>query len=137
MTGSPDGVGRYQLADVLGVGPGMIARAFELGLLPEPDYDGRWSPDAAADLRARWAQIATAITEAQEFGAARCAQLLSRVTGLPVTAADITELDGLGILRASRQYMRRPMYRVADVQALADDPSASGQLAAIVTARRA
>lgn len=136
MTAGSDGVGRYQLAAVLGVGEGMISRAFELGLLPEPDHDGRWSHAAAAELRTRWTQIVTAITQAQELGAARCAQLLSRVTDLPVTAADISKLDERGILRASRQYLRRPLYRVADVQALADDPLAGDQLASIVAARQ-
>lgn len=34
MTGNPDGVGRCQLATVLGVSEGMISRAFELDLLP-------------------------------------------------------------------------------------------------------
>lgn len=136
MTGSVDGVGRYQLADVLGVGEGMITRAFELGLLPGPDRDGRWSERATAELRTRWPQIATAITQAQELGAAKCAQLLSRVTELAVTAADITELAERGILRVSRHYMRQPLYRAADVQALADEPATSDQLAAIVAARQ-
>ena len=70
----------------------MISRAFELGLLPGPDRDGRWSEAAAAELRSRWAQIVTAIMQAEELGGVRCAQLLSRVTGLPVTSADIKTL---------------------------------------------
>jgi hypothetical protein len=132
----PDGVGRYQLAGALGVGEGLISRAFELGLLPGPDRDGRWSETAAAELRSRWPQIVTAITQAEELGAARCAQLLSRATDLQVIAADISELDQRGILRASRCWMRQPLYRVADVQAVADDPVASAQLATIVAARK-
>lgn len=136
MTGSTDGLGRYQLAGVLGVGEGMISRAFELGLLPGPNRDGRWSEAAAAELRSRWPQVVAAIIQAEELGASRCAQLLSRVTDLPVNAADISELDNRGILRASRRWMRQPLYRVADVQALADDPVASGQFATIVAARK-
>lgn len=136
MTGNADGVGRYQLAGVLGVSEGMIIRAFELDLLPGPDRGGRWSPAAAAELRTRWPQIATAITQAEELGAVRCAELLSRVTGLPVNAADITELAALGILRATRRWMRRPLYRVADVHALADDLLGSAQVAAVVAARQ-
>lgn len=137
MTGSPDGIGRYQLAEVLGVGEGMVSQALELGLLPGPDCDGRWSEAAAAKLRTGWPQIAAAIMQAQELGAAKSAELLSQVTDLTVIAADITELDKRGILRASRRYMRRPLYRVTDVRALANDPAASDQLAAIVAARQA
>jgi hypothetical protein len=135
MTGGNGGVGRYQLADFLGVSEGMVTQAWELRLLPEPDGDGRWPEVVAADLRGRWPQIAAAVELARELGAVRSAELLARVTGLPITAADIAELEKQGMLRASRCYLRRPLYRVADVQALADDGGTRERLTAIVARR--
>ena len=130
------GIGRYQLAALLGVSETAMDRAHELMLLPPAAGDGRWPPAVVDDLRARWPQIAEAIQQAQELGAARCAEMLTRATDLPVTAADITELGQRGMLPVSRVFRQRPLYRVADVQALADDPRMWEQIATLVAARQ-
>jgi hypothetical protein len=70
------------------------------------------------------------------LGAVRCAQLLTSLTDLPVSAADVGELERHGMLRASRRHRHRPLYRVADVHALADDPQAWEQIATVVAARQ-
>jgi hypothetical protein len=70
-----------------------------------------------------------------ELGAARCAELLARRTGLPVGPADVDEMAALGMLRVTRFYKQRPLYLVAEVEALAADPLSRARLADIVTRR--
>jgi hypothetical protein len=93
----PGDFGPYQMADQRGVTHAAIDRARELQLLPEPDSDGRWLAAAVEDLRARWPQIAAAIEEARELGAARCAMLLAEATGLTVERADVEKLARCGM----------------------------------------
>jgi hypothetical protein len=69
-----------------------------------------------------------------ELGAVRCAELLARRTGLPVTAGDMEELAARGLVHVTRLYKRRPMYRVAEVEAVAADPVSRALLAGISTA---
>lgn len=131
----PASLGPYQMADALGVTHAAIDRARELQLLPEPDCDGRWSAAAVEALRGRWPQVAAGIEEARELGAARCAGLLAAATGLPVERADIDELAARGLLTASGSYKDWPLYRVADLEALAVSPAAREQLAVLVAGR--
>jgi hypothetical protein len=78
------------------------------------------------------AKNATAVRAAQELGAARCAVLLSRMTGLTVSQANVEAMADRGALRPSRTSQHRPVYRVADIQALAGDPFARALLAEII-----
>ena len=66
-------------------------------------------------------------------GAARGAELLARLTGLPVTTAHVAELATRGLLASHRSYKNRPLYRVATLQALAADSAALALLAEIST----
>jgi hypothetical protein len=107
----------------------VVDRARELGLISPPDRDGRcWSEAAVQEFRGRWPQVTAAIEAARELGAVRCAELLTRRMGLRVSAADVEELSARGTLRVTRLYKHRPMYLVADVEALAADPVARALL---------
>jgi hypothetical protein len=76
-------------------------------------------------------------TEAtRELGGVRCAELLARRTGLPVSAADVEELARQGMLQVTRLYKLRPLYRVTQVEALAADPVSRAVLADIVAESR-
>jgi hypothetical protein len=119
----PAGLTLPELASAAGVPAGALWHAQELGLLPPPDAaGGRWSAAAAQALQLQWPGLAAALQAAQELGAQRCAQLLSRATGLAVRSVHVQALADRGLLAPSRAYRHRPLYRVADVQALADDP---------------
>jgi hypothetical protein len=126
----PAGLTLAELAVAARVPQGTLRRAAELGLLPAFDAPGsRWSPALARDIQDRWPQTAVAVQAAEDFGVVRCAELLSRLTGLSVRAAHVEDLAQRGMLQPSRQYRQRPLYRVADVRALADDPLARALLA--------
>lgn len=129
----PAGLTLAQVAAVSRVPLGSLRHARELGLLPPPDGStGRWSGPAVKEILEGWPKIATAVKAAQELGAVRCAEMLSRMTGLSVSRADVEALAGRGVLRPSRTYQRRPVYRVTDIQALAGDPFARALLAEII-----
>jgi hypothetical protein len=122
-----------EVAAVARVPLGSLRHAQELGLLPAPDVaTGRWSGPAVREIQKRWPQIAVTLKAAQELGAVRCAEMLSRMTGLCVTRANVETLAVRGVLRPSRIYQRRPVYRVADIQAVAGDPFARALLAEII-----
>lgn len=122
-----------EVAAVSRVPLGSLRHARELGLLPAPDDStGRWSGHAVREIQRCWPQIATALKAAQELGAVRCAELLGRMTGLTVSRATVEALVDRGVLRPSRTYQRRPVYRVCDIQALAGDPFARALLAEII-----
>ena len=127
------GLGPGQLAAVLRTPVADLYRARELGLLPGPGPAGRWPPAAAAEIARHWPQTAAAVAAARELGAARGAELLARLTDLPVTAAHITELAGRGLLTSPRRYKNRPLYRVSDLHALAADPATLTVLIQITT----
>jgi hypothetical protein len=132
------GLGLHQLATTLGVPDAAVRRAVELELVPLPDHDGgRWSIRAVARIRSQWPRVAEAIQAARELGAARCAELLSRRTGLPVQPADVAELATRGVLAVSRTFKQRPLYRVADMEMVAADPAILAILAGIVATRPA
>jgi hypothetical protein len=119
----PAGLTLAGLATAIGVPQGTLRRAAELGLLPPPNAPGgRWSQPLARDIQDRWPQTAPTVQAAEDLGAARCAELLARLTGLPVGPAHIEELAGRGLLQPSRTYKHRPLYRVADLHALATGP---------------
>src|SRR5215469_4410366 len=124
--GPPDpgpGLSLPDVANAAGVPQGALWRARELGLLPPPDAGtGRWSAASVRDIKRQWPQIATAIEAARELGAGRCAELLARTTGLAVRQVHVERLAARGVLKPTRTYRRRPLYRVAEVRALADDP---------------
>lgn len=128
------GLDSRQLAARLGTPVADLYRARELGLLPEPGPGGRWSPGTAARIVRGWEQTAAAIEAARDLGAVRGAELLARLTGLPVTAAHVAELATRGLLASSRSYKNRPMYRVTDLRALTADPAAHSVLTEITTA---
>lgn len=124
-----------EVARAIGVPQGSLWQARERGLLPPPDAGpgpGRWSAAAAADMQREWPQIAAQLEAAEELGARRCAELLARRTGLPVRHSHVERLADRGMLKPTRTYRHRPMYRVADVQALADDPVTRALLSEIV-----
>jgi hypothetical protein len=126
----PPGLTLAELAVAARVPQGTLRRAAELGLLPGFDVPGgRWSPALARDIQDRWPQTAVAVQAAEDFGVVRCAELLSRLTGLSVRAAHVEDLARRGMLQPSRQYRQRPLYRVADVKALAEDPLGRALLA--------
>jgi hypothetical protein len=53
--------GPHQLADHLGTWHSQVDRARDFGLLPAPDRPrGRWSAEAAEDIRERWPEIKAA-----------------------------------------------------------------------------
>ena len=125
-----------ELASAAGVPRGVLQHARELGLLPAPDAGtGRWSAADVQDIQRRWPQIAAAHDAARELGAGRCAELLARATGLAVRHGHVEQLADRGVLKPTRTYRRRPLYRVADVQALADDPVSRALLSEIVSHR--
>lgn len=125
-----------EVASTAGVPAGALWRARELGLLPPPDAGtGHWSAADVRDIQRRWPQIAAAIEAARELGAGRCAELLARTTGLAVRQVHVERLADRGVLKPTRTYRRRPLYRVADVQALADDPLNRALLSEMVSNR--
>jgi hypothetical protein len=68
-----------------------------------------------------------------ELGGVRCAELLARRTGLPVRLADVEQLAAQGLLQVTRYYKQRPLYQVAQVEALAADPLSRAVLAEMVS----
>lgn len=121
------------LARAAGVPEGSLRQARELRLLPPPDFpDGRWSTEAANIIKRGWPRLSAALQAAQELGAERCAELLSRTTGLAVRSDHVRDLDSRGFLSASRTYRRHPVYRVADVEALASDPVSRATLSELI-----
>jgi hypothetical protein len=134
----PVSFGPHQMADRLGACHGQVGRARELGLLPDPDVGGRrWSAAAVEGIRGRWPQVLATIEAARELGAGRCAALLAERTGLGVDAADVEELAARELVRISGYFKDRPLYRVAEIEALASDPVRVSVLAGIVAERRA
>jgi hypothetical protein len=128
------GLSLPEVAITAGVPQGVLWHARELGLLPAPDAGtGRWSAADVQDIKQRWPQIAAAHEASQELGAGRCAELLARTTGLAVRHSHVQRLAERGVLKPTRTYRRRPLYRVADVQALADDPLNRALLSEIVS----
>ena len=131
------GLSLPQVAAAARVPQGAMRHASELGILPLADIDGqRWSPAAVREIQDRWPAIAAELKRAEEFGAVRCAELLSRVTGLALTKAHIEKLAAKGMLNASRLYRDRPLYRSADVRALAADPLSRAFLTEIAPFRK-
>lgn len=123
-----------ELASMAGVPRGSLWHARERGLLPPPDPGtGLWSAADVQDIQRRWPQIAAELEATQELGARRCAELLARCTGLAVRHIHVELLAARGLLKPSRTYRHRPLYRVADVQALADDPVTRALLSEIVS----
>ncbi len=99
------GLSLPEVAAAARIPQGALRHARELGILPLADMDGqRWSPAALREIQDRWPAIAAELRHAEEFGAVRCAELLSRVTGLAVTSAHIEKLAAEGMLSASRIY---------------------------------
>ena len=135
----PDGqqadgqLGPQQLAALLQAPVADLYRARELGLLPEPGPTGRWPPDGIAAIVRGWPQTATAVEGARELGATRGAELLARLTGLPVTRSHLDQLADRGLLTSLRSYKKRPLYRVAELHALVADPTALDLLTQITT----
>jgi hypothetical protein len=70
-----------------------------------------------------------------ELGAVRCAELLSRRTGLRVSVAHIEALASDGLLHVSRWYKQRPLYQVAEIEALVTDPLSRALVSDMVAAR--
>lgn len=130
--------GSHQIAGHLGAPGWQVDRARDLGLLPEPDAGGnRWSAAAVAGIGDRWPQILAAVEAARELGAVRCAELLAGRAGLAVDAADVEELAARGLVQVSGYFKDRPLYRVAEIEALAASPGRAGVLAGIVADRQA
>ncbi|HEY1919812.1 MAG TPA: STAS domain-containing protein [Streptosporangiaceae bacterium] len=127
------GLGPGQLAALLGTPVAEVYRARELGLLPGPGPSGRWGQAATAEITSRWPQTAAALAAARELGTARSAELLARASGLPITAAHVAGLAARGLLTSARSYKHRPLYRIADLHALAADPDARALLAELTT----
>lgn len=69
-----------------------------------------------------------------ELGAVRCAELLSRRTGLRVSVAHIEALAADGLLHVSRWYKQRPLYQVAEIEALVTDPLSRALVSDLVDA---
>lgn len=137
MPQSADQWGPRKLAATLGTSPTLVERARDMGLISPPDHAGQWwSPAAAEEIRKRWPQVMAAIQDALELGGTRCAELLARRTGLPVTVTDVEELAARGMVHVTRYYKQRPLYRVAQVEALAADPLSRAMLADIVALNR-
>lgn len=130
---APPDLSLAEIATVSRVPLGSLRHAQELGLLPAPDgATGRWPGPAVRDIQKRWPQITATLKTAQELGAVRCAEMLSRMTGLTVSRANVEALADRGVLRPSRIYQRRPVYRVTDIQALASDPFARALLTEMI-----
>jgi hypothetical protein len=127
--------GPQKLAAELGTSSSLVERARDMGLIRPPDNAGRWwSDDAVKEIRGQWAGVMAAIEAARELGTVRCAELLARRTGWPVRPGDVEKMAARGLLRATRHYRQRPMYRVADVEALAADPLGRAQIADAIAA---
>lgn len=130
--------GPHQLADRIGLCRGEVDRARELGLLPTPDAAGfRWSAAAADALAEQVDQLRTQLAAAAELGANRCASRLGEVTGLPVDTPDIEALVARGLLDPSGEYKGHRLYRVADIDALAEHPDLPGLVAERIAWRQA
>jgi DNA polymerase III epsilon subunit-like protein len=127
-------VGTHGLAERTGLWRSEVDRARALGALPEPDTDdGRWSPALVQTIAGQVEQIRDRLAAEEQLGARRCAERLAERTGLPVAAEDITLLAERDLLAARGQYKGLPLYRVGDVDALAEHPD----LSTIVADRRA
>ncbi|MEV0650015.1 3'-5' exonuclease [Phytomonospora sp. NPDC050363] len=117
MKKPPHSYGPQQLADHLRLGKWEMEQGKSLGIIPEPDYKGRWSAAVAADLLARREEIVAAAGE-PPIGANRCAQRLAERLGLPVQGDDITALAAAGHLAAAGEYKGYALYAARDVDAL-------------------
>jgi hypothetical protein len=134
LADAPPGLSLPEVASMAGVPQGSLRRARERGLLPQPDAGtGRWPAAVVQDIQQRWPQIAAELEATQELGARRCAELLARSTGLAVRHTHVQQLADQGVLKPARVYRHRPLYLVADVQALADDPLGRTLLSEIVS----
>jgi hypothetical protein len=130
--------GPHQLADRVGLYRRQVERARDLGLLPAPDVDGaRWSATVVDDIAGRVEEIRASLDVQQAWGASRCAQRLAEAAGVPVEAADIEVLAQRGLLHQVDEYKGYPLYRVGDVDALAERENEAGTLATVVAERQA
>jgi anti-anti-sigma factor len=122
-TDGQEQLGSRQLATLLRTPVASLYQARELGLIPAPGPSGQWRPEQVAEIVHGWPRTAAAVKAARELGAARSAELLARLTGLPVTAAHVTDLAARRLLISRRSYRNRPLYRIADLHTLAADPA--------------
>jgi hypothetical protein len=126
-----------KIAAALGTSASLVDQAQQMGLIRPPDLAGRWWSSAAVnEIRDRWPTVMADIEAASELGAVRCAELLARRTGLPVDPADVEELARRGMLKVTRLYKQRPLYRVTQVEAVAADPVSRAVLADIAAESR-
>ncbi|WP_331752658.1 hypothetical protein OG440_40510 (plasmid) [Streptomyces sp. NBC_00637] len=126
-------VNRGQLAAELGVEPWMVTRGQELGIVPECTSSRGWSREAADQVAGRVEELREAIADRQGLGAYRLAEeILTKVTALAVTAADVAPLAERGHLRVVGDY-HGPLYSVKDARSLT--PAGREALAAVIGER--
>ncbi|MDX3695047.1 hypothetical protein PV726_32855 [Streptomyces europaeiscabiei] len=132
-TDRPAVVNRGQLAAELGVEPWMVTRGQELGIVPERTSSRGWSRQAADEIAGRVGELREAIADRQGLGAYRLAEeVLTEVTALAVTAADVAPLAERGYLRVVGDY-HGPLYSVKDARSLS--PAGREALAAVIAER--
>jgi hypothetical protein len=131
--GRPAVVNRGQLAAELGVEPWMVTRGQELGIVPERTSSRGWSREAADQIAGRVEELREAIADRQGLGAFRLAEeILTEVSALAVTAADVAPLAERGHLRVVGDY-HGPLYSVKDARNLT--PAGREALAAVIGER--
>ncbi len=121
--------GLYQLADRIGLYRGELVWAVDIGVVPGPDADGRWSEALATSLAGRRDELRAQLEDRRPLGATRCAALLAAATGLPVQPDDINDYAVRGKIAIVDRYKSYPLFDVQQVLALVDDPDLPGIVA--------
>lgn len=133
----PDDASEDELMAALGLDYPAWRRGRDAGVIPGPDRGGAyWTRPLADELVAGAEQIRAKIPP-QPLGAARCAELLSALTGLAVQACDVEDLADRGLVDVVGSYKDWPLYDVAHVRVFAGDEAQRAVLTELVTERQA
>jgi DNA polymerase III epsilon subunit-like protein len=118
----------------LGLDYGDWRRGFDAGVIPAPDAGGFWSKAVADGLAARSAELKEQIPP-QPLGLSRCTALLTELTELDVTGADLRWLSKHGHVDVVDYYKEWPLYDVAAVRRLGATPEGRELVAGVVAER--
>lgn len=108
--GKPETYGPVQFPNHLGLAGWEFQRARDLGLIPGPDAQGRWSAEVVAAARNGLTAIRAAIGTQPDVGPHRAAELLSERLGVEVTVDAVRELARTGLLPVTGEYKGHPLY---------------------------
>jgi hypothetical protein len=125
-----------EIIAALGLAWGDWRRGRDHGVIPGPDAGGFWTRETAQGLAARAADLREQIPP-QPLGAHRCASLLAELTGLDVTADDLSELVSKGHVDEAGYFKQWTLYDTGAVRRLATTEAGTATVAAVVAERQA